>query len=266
MSSIKKLTIIALLLLVVSIIGSIATYKQSYEKKLSVEKIELTNSNFDNIQLTSRNSSIELLQTTQPTAYLELIGIKKNQKFSYSINDATLTIEDNNKQNKFFNLGIPQKASIKIYLPGKQYNTITIKKEDGILLAENIVAKQFSIKGNDGLITFKNTEAAMYSIEALDAILHFEHIKGALNTKMMDGKVKIISSQLQYPVDIALNDGIINIETSKEPQDTTIQLQYNDGIVSLFGQNKTYAQFGNGENKINLSIKDGLIEVKKQTD
>lgn len=262
MSKLKKLTIIASVLLVISIIGGAMTYQLSYGKALSTDNIPLSQQDFANIQLKSHDSAINIRQTNQDTAYLELTGINTDRNFTYAIRENTLFINNEDKQKRWFSLGIRKEKSIQLYLPQKQFDTITIDKGDGYFLAEDIMMKQLAVKGKDGVITLKNTEAELHTIETLDGVLQFEHIKGALKTTATDGKVKLIANQLQYPVDIAMKDGIITVDTNIEPVDTTIQVQYKDGIVSLYGKKTTHAQFGNGENKVNLSIKDGMITVK----
>ncbi len=266
MNKIKKLSILALILLLVGTVGSIITYKQSYSQELDVTKIDITDYNFTSIEISVLDANAELLPSSDSTAYMEVAGSDFNKKLAFTVQDSLLYIKYNNKQVKFFNLGFSKKESLKVYLPDKQYEQIVIKKNDSVFKAKNMAAKQFTISGKDGIVSLENISAADISITARDSMLELNELKGALQAKVKDGKINLVAEQLNYPVDIAANDGLITVVTQKEPENTIIQTEVRDGLTSIYGKRTSSALFGNGENKVQLSVKDGMINVKKQGD
>ena len=264
MNKFKKVSIIALLLLIVGMVGAIATNNEK-QRQLPVEEIEIKDSNYQQIELLTYDAKVELLPTNRANAYIEVTGHKTNKKLSVSVQDSLLFIKYNNKQIKLFNFNIFQKTEvIKVFLPAKQYDQIKVSKHDGTLLVEQLEADQLFINGRDGLITLKNTKAAQTTIKGNDGILELEDATGAISADMKDSVIKMHAKSLQSPISLTARDGIIQLIVADEPENAFINTSIGDGLVSIFGEKNSSKLYGNGETKVDLKLNDGKITVKRQ--
>lgn len=264
MNKFKKVSIIALLLLIIGLVGAIATNSEQ-NRQLPVQEIEIKDPNYKQIELLTYDAKVELLPTNRAHAYIEVSGHKTNKKLSVSVQDSLLFIKYDNKQFKLFNFNIfPKTEAIKLFVPAKQYEQIKVSKHDGTLLIEQLEAEQLVITGRDGLIRLKNTVAAQTTIKGNDGILELEEAAGAINADMKDAIIKMHTAKLQFPISLAARDGLIQLTVVDEPENAFISTSIQDGLVSLFGERNSSMLYGNGETKVNLKLNDGKITIKRQ--
>jgi len=262
MNKFKKVSIVALLLLIIGIVGALLTNNEKM-RQLPIEEIEITDLNFNQIEILTYDANVELHPTNRSTSYIEVTGTKTSKKLSVSVQDSLLFIKYNNKQVRFFNVNLFNKTeALKVFVPSKHYDQIKVSKHDGRLQIEQLDSDQLTITGKDGLIKLKNITANESFIKANDGLLELEEVAGSIKADMKDSIVKLQATKLQYPVDLAARDGMIQITVTEEPQDTIISTSIQDGLVSIFGERNSSKLFGNGDNKVNLKINDGMITVK----
>ena len=262
MNKFKKVSIIALLLIIIGIVGAILT-NNGKQGQLPIEEIEITDLNFSQIEILTYDANVELHPTNRATAYIEVAGYKTSKKLSVSVQDSLLFIKYNNKQIRLFNVNLFQKTeALKVFVPSEQYDHIKVSKHDGRLLIEKLDSDQLTISGKDGLITLKDITANKTSIKANDGVLELVEVSGGIKADMKDSIIKMQTMSLQSPVDLAARDGIIQVTVTDEPQNTMISTSIQDGLVSIFGERNSSKLFGNGDNKVNLKVNDGKITVK----
>ena len=301
----KKLSIIASLLLLVGIIGSIFTFNLIEKPEFLTKEIDINDENFKNIDIQTNDMGIEIIPTNEKSALIEISGHDLNNNFSATVTDSTLSIIYNESKRKLYNLDsnfASNSATMKVYVPKKIYETIRVHGNNGALSAEGLDAKEvefkandgaillrninadsviaisqngkiktedltgstFSLIANDGRINSKNITADSVSIVSHNGKIELDNVKGKLTAKANDGRIQLVTETLDYPIEFTTHNGKIDIQSNNEPENATIDAQANNGSITIFGENKSQAVFGLGENKIKLSSNDGKIIVKNQ--
>lgn len=282
MLNIKRLSMIATGLLLIGIIGSLSTYQFISKPELLTE--EIADDDFTDIEISANDGKIELIPTNEMTARIEVSGDDLKNNFSTAMTNSTLSITYQESSKKFYNLGFPSKsAAIKVYIPKKTYDIISVRAKNGRLMIneveaneidlcanngaidlQNIHADSLNIKANNGRITLKNMATDSVSIVSHNGKIELEEVIGSLSAKANNGSIKLITNTLDTPIDFSTHNGKIHIQTNEEPENAAIQAQAKNGGMKIFGQKKTHASFGAGENKIDLSANNGRIVVEKQ--
>ena len=80
MIKIKKLSVVALVLLVVGIVGGLFTYSSVFQQA-EVKKEEMIKDKFSAIEISSDNAEIDIMPTKESVAKIELVtrGIKREK-------------------------------------------------------------------------------------------------------------------------------------------------------------------------------------------
>lgn len=284
MNKIKKILTVALVLLLVGIIGSILTLKPMINPKLFSEE-KVINKSFSHIEIAADNTSMEILPTTDSTAKVGISGkAGKGSKYylSTDVKNATLSVKVKYEQRSFINL-FPSSLTLKVYVPERLYKTLKIHSDDGRVNVRNLQANDINIKSNDGKIdlsnikgtaiitqandgssNLKNVKANAIKVTANDGRINLDQVDGHISGKANDGAISLTTNQLNHPIELATDNGRINIQTKKKPVNATINASGQNARVSIFEGSDSATVFGKGENLISLTAKDGSITVKKK--
>ncbi|WP_438349818.1 DUF4097 family beta strand repeat-containing protein [Paenibacillus sp. FA6] len=303
MLNIKKLSIIALLLLLVGVVGSVLTYNLTQKSEWVTEEITIKDENFTNIKISINDARVELIPTNEADAFIEISGRGSRNKVSATVQDSILSIVYKEASPKLYNFDIvPKSETLKVYVPKKLYDTvqiqssngsisaedmeasevnvkandgrielrdiyadsIIIESDNGRIKAENMIGSTIKAKANDGRIEFKRIQADLVSAVADNGKIGLEEIKGKLSANANDGQIELLTDSLDYPIDFTTNNGRIDILTASEPTNATIHAQADNGSIKIFGEERSNVTIGSGEVKINLSSKDGKITVENR--
>ncbi|MBS4201884.1 DUF4097 family beta strand repeat protein [Bacillus sp. FJAT-49732] len=285
MNNIKIIATAALFLLLVGIVGSIATFKSMYQsEQISNEKI--IEQDFSNIMIDSNNSKIEIYPSNDSKATVELSGkVAKNLKYTFSadVKGDTLNVELKEKLRKLFNFDFfATSVTLKVYVPEKQYKSIESLSNNGYIKAEKLNTDEFiietdngriqlkdintstiSAKASNGMIDMNNIKATSVETKAANGKVNLNDVEGKIVVKVNNGRVSLTTNNLDRPIDIKSDNGEIIIKADKEPTNATIDVSVDNGIVDIFGQSNRNVVFGNGENMIKLVTHNGRITVNK---
>lgn len=303
MLNIKRLSMIAALLLLIGILGSISTYKFISKPESLTEEIKVTDNDFNDIEIFANDGKIELVPTNEINALIEISGYDLKNNFSATVTDSTLSISYKESSKKFYNFNFSRKsASVKVHIPKKLYDTISVRANNGRLITKELEANEidlsandgsidlqnihadslsvnanngritadsltgttFTLKANDGRITLKNMTTDSVSIVSHNGKIELEEVTGTLSAKANDGSINFATETLDQPIDFSTHNGKIHIQTNQEPVNAEIQAQAKNGSITIFGEKKSHAGFGSEKNKIDLSSNDGRIIVEKQ--
>ncbi|GIN92329.1 hypothetical protein J6TS1_25060 [Siminovitchia terrae] len=283
---IKKVSIIALVLLIVGIAGSLLTVK-SKMTGTEVSETKTVQGNFSNIDVNTNSSRIEILPTKDSTATAELSGeVGKGEKFTFDadVKHDTLLVRLKNKQ-KFihFDFYPTSPLSLKVYLPEKEYDSMQIKNNNGRVHVERMETEELivdidngrielsDIKGSsvraksaNGRIDAKNIRGASFTTRLYNGRINLEDVEGEISGQTSNGRISLITDNLDRPIDLGTDNGRIEILATKEPENATFDIRVGNGKVNVFGEpNRKEAVFGNGENLIKLSTSNGSVTVSK---
>lgn len=262
MNKFKKVSIVALLFLIIGLVGASLTSKQA-TAQMPLEEIEITDSNFQQIEILTYDAKVEVHSTNRNNAYIEVSGKKVDKRLSLSVQDSLLFIKYNNKEFKLFNFNLfAKEESLKVYVPERDYDQIKVTMHDGLLSIEKVNTDQLIVKGRDGKISLKDITANTTQIQGNDGILDIYNVLGAVNANMKDSIIKMQLNEIEAPINLEARDGMIQLAVTEEPQNTFINTSIKDGFVTIFGERMSSMLYGTGDNKVTLKLGDGKITVK----
>lgn len=303
MLNIKKLSMIASLLLLIGIIGSTATYKFISKPESLTEEIKITDYDLSDIEVSINDGRIELVPTNEMTALIEISGYNLKNNFSSTVTDSTLSITYKETAKKLYNFDLAKRSvNVKVYIPKKIYNTLSVHANNGRIVAKELNANEMNLNANDGSIDLQNINADSLSVnsnngrikadslrgttfklqandgritlndlttDSVSIVSHngkieLKEVTGALLAKANDGSINLVTDKIDYPIDFSTHNGKIHIQTNDEPVNAEIQAQAKNGSITIFGEKKSHTVFGSGKNKIDLSSNNGRIVVEKK--
>lgn len=283
MLNIKKLSIVASLLLLVGIIGSAVTYQLFQKQKWVAQEIDIEDNDFTNIDIVMNDGHVELIPTHATGAFIEISGHDITDDVSVTVKEASLAIVHKEKKQKLVSVNFVTKPTIvKVHVPQKNYDSlriqsdngtidlsdmsaafITMESDNGKINADNLAGNTVKAKVNNGRIHIKHITADSVSINSDNGRIELEDIKGQLSAKANNGRIDLLAESLDYPIDITTNNGRINLQTANEPTNATIIAQVANGSSTIFDEKKSHTVFGIGKLPITLSSKNGNIAVSK---
>lgn len=284
MSKIKQISIIALVLLLVGIVGSVLTFKPMLQQT-SVSKEEVIQEQSNRIEITADDAEVEVLSTTDSTAKVDLSGqVGKGAKYHLTTNveNSALIIDVKLAQQNFISL-YSSSLSIKVYVPEALYESLQITGDDGHIAVSDLQAGDIHVTTTDGRVEFnnvkgttlttltkdgsselKNVEAATIQVKSGSGRINLEEVAGQISAETSDGGISLVTSQLDHPLELTTKDGHIHVQTKNKPTNATIIASVEDGHVELFDSSDRHAVFGNGEHTIKLTASDGSITVEEK--
>ncbi|WP_018661690.1 DUF4097 family beta strand repeat-containing protein [Heyndrickxia acidiproducens] len=284
MNKIKKVSIVALVLLLVGAVGSILTFKPMIQQK-SISKEKVINEKFNHIKMVTDNTGVEILPTTDSTARVSLTGkIGKGSKYHLSTDaeNATLSVRVKYEQRSFINF-FPSSLSLKVYVPKTVYESLRIEGDNGRISLSDLQAKDINVKTDNGKIEFdnvkgttittqtdnglsnlKNVKASFVKANSDNGRIALENVEGRIFAKANNGRISLVTHQLDQPIKFETDNGRINIQTKKKPTNAIINASTENGRVELFDRSNRNAVFGNGEHLIKLTASNGRITVENK--
>ncbi|MFD1781522.1 DUF4097 family beta strand repeat-containing protein [Fredinandcohnia salidurans] len=193
---VKKLSFVALLLVVIGGIGSAVTYG-SVNKEVSIhENIPIKNESITSIQVNVDSTDVEFIPVpTMEEARVELVGrgVEKTiQEFSVEEDGQTLSVSLQSKNEKWFNFNfyIPT-LTLKIFAPEKMYQHVNIKGFSSDLLVENLQATTINLATDSGEVKLETITSEEMTVKTFSGDIHMEHVQGAIETKTDSGDLYV---------------------------------------------------------------------------
>jgi len=296
----KELSLVALVLLIVGLVGSAWTFGNRENTEWMTEVVTVENNSFRDIQITVDNGSAELLPTNEPTARIEVSGQQGKYKLSADTKEDRLVVHLDDKDKKLFNFNFNFKTpAVKVYVPANRYDAVQMESRNGKMKLDTIQAHEIAAKtdngtvdlinidteqlradtkngqiradqltsstiqakSNNGRITVKNSIAETMTLEADNGKIDLQHVQGQITGVAKNGRISLLAHELNHPMDLKTNNGSISIQTDREPTNAIIQTHASNGSITVFGEKNGAGSYGAGENLIRLSTKNGKIEV-----
>lgn len=284
MINIKRISIIALILLVVGIVGSLLTFKSMTQlQEVSEEKV--INEAFTQMEILTDNAEVRILPTNDPSAKLEISGnTRKNSKYNLSTNveGSKLFIEVKDKQLSFLNF-FPTLLSVTLYLPEKEYESLIVESDNGLIHIDTLQAREINAKTDNGKMELRNitgntvtTEVSngtsdlinvvtsKVSVNSSNGKIILDGVEGDLYGKTNNGSISLDTSTLDRSIEFTTDNGRITIRTEEEPTNATIDASVDNGKVDIFGNSTNHTTIGDGENLIKLRTDNGGIRIERK--
>lgn len=278
----KKLVMVASVLLIIGIVGSLFNFKTLYsDKEMKEEKI--IDTVFDTINISVDSAKIELIPTNEKNAILEYRTNYSDYNFSSEVKNSTLEVHVDMNQKKLFRFDFFSKGSaLKLYIPKKQYESLQIESDNGRIMIEGIDVKtadirtdngrieinnmandNLTVNSDNGRINLANVDASTVTTKSSNGKIVLNHVTGTLSSKTNNGSISLITEDLERSIDFKTDNGKIEIQTEKEPTNVIFDLKTDNGSIDVFNQSDWDTVIGNGDNTIKLETDNGKIIITK---
>ncbi|WP_373895338.1 DUF4097 domain-containing protein [Virgibacillus sp. CBA3643] len=266
MGNVKKVTGVALLLLVVGGVGSIFTFNFNERTAVAETKTADTD-NITAIDIRMNNEKVIIKPTEESQARIELTGKEANDdktELAVKEDDSTLFIETTKQREKlfqFFTWG--GSKTLTVYLPEKSYESLVVDIDNGNFQVEQITIEGISASTNNGEITMIDIAAESVNVSSDNGKINLDHIDGDINGKTNNGAISLVTAGLDRNIDLDTDNGSITIQTDEKPTNAVFDVRTDNGKINLFGDSDWETVIGNGDNQIKLTTDNGSITVEK---
>ncbi|WML42857.1 DUF4097 family beta strand repeat-containing protein [Neobacillus sp. PS3-40] len=267
MINIKRISIVALILLVVGTIGSYLTFRENY-RTATVLKEKVINKSVTAININTDNTGIEIIPTKGTTTKVRVYGRKTpdiKQTFSANLEEKALSIQLKEHQVKLFNFDFfPVSFLLKVYVPEKQYESLQINNDNGQVKIGRLNVKNLKAKTNNGEMEFNHINAINVDFRTDNgAIRYLGQITGKVTGKTDNGKISFVTPNIDYPIQLRSDNGSITIHTDNEPTNVTYDVHVDNGSINIFNKYTSSSVIGKGDNMIKLTTNNGKISITK---
>ncbi|AVX09660.1 MULTISPECIES: DUF4097 family beta strand repeat-containing protein [Priestia] len=283
----KKLSILAGILILVGIIGSLLTYRAIDPEPISKEKV-INSNQVSKVNIDTDNTRVHVYPIKGDNVKVTLKGetspnIKRD--FTTAVKNSTLFISYNEQQRSWVNFDIVsvlKPLSINVYLPEKQYNSLGISSNNGYVSVKKLRAADVSIGANNGrveledidsqnlntsvhngLTSIKNAAAKTVQAKVNNGKITLSNVQGSLKGETHNGSIALETKELDRDIDFKTNNGKIKITTKKEPSNVQFNVSVDNGKVDILNKYDSSAVIGKGKNIIKLATHNGSISVIK---
>jgi len=258
------ITLFALLLVVAGLIMFNLRGNEVFGENSDKKVIE---ESFASIEVLTNNTAVEIVPTKSSVATVEYSGdTSKKSKYTFDVDvkGETLSVQFKERRRFFFSFGFPSfDLKLTVSIPEKQYESIQVKSGNGRIKVENIQADVVLLETENGQIRLRNVEASTVNVETDNGKVILEHVEGEIKGNSDNGRISLITNKLDWPIDLATDNGSIEIKTESEPTNATIDAETDNGKITIFGEQKNLATYGKGKNMIKLQTDNGRITVTK---
>ncbi|MFD1038389.1 DUF4097 domain-containing protein [Virgibacillus byunsanensis] len=265
MNNVKKIAMVALLLVIIGGVGSIITFNINEPIAVAEDK-EVENTNITAIDIQANNEQIEIHSTNDSKASIELTGKTKTgeERLSVEENGNTLSIRTEEQKNKLFNFNFwTFSMKLNIYLPEKLYDSIQIDNDNGSITAENLDVTEIDAATQNGKINLNNITAENVQMNTNNGKISLSNVDGEIYGKTNNGAISLITNNLDRPIEFDTDNGKIEIQSEQEPTNAILDVRVDNGRIDICGDSNWDSVIGNGENKIKLTTNNGSITMTK---
>jgi DUF4097 and DUF4098 domain-containing protein YvlB len=264
---IKKISIVALILLIVGAVGSLLTFRINY-KTVSVLEEKVITKSVTAININTDNTGIEIVPTKGTETKIKVSGRESpdvSPVFSANVEGKTLSIKLKEEQVKFFNFDfLGTQLLLKVYIPEKQYELIQIDNDNGHVKMAQLNIKDMKANTNNGKMEFNHITADNVDIQSNNGAIYFQgNVTGKIAGRTNNGKISLATPDIDYPIQLESDNGGITIHTDKEPKNVTYDVHVDNGSINIFDKYSNGTKIGNGENLIKLTTNNGEINITK---
>src|SRR5699024_6776337 len=239
----KKITILGVVLVVIGIIGGAFTFKSLLHTDTDSEE-KVIDEDFKAMEINAEDITVNVTSTNDSDTTIKMTTQTSEYDLRTDVSADTLQVNVKHEQKKLFSFDIFDfTPKLHISIPEKEYEKMDLKTDNGIIDVTNITGDEIEATSVNGLIKL-------------------EDVEGDIVSKTNNGKIDLLTEDLDRMVDLDTTNGAIKVITEKEPTNATINASVANGKLSVFGKNKAHSVIGEGENQITLTTENGMITVK----
>lgn len=230
--------------------------------KANNQEIAVEKSNTDDIQVTLTdkeefNSKYELHTEVQDSTLT--INVDRKNFFSrmFQMPDFSKLFDDN-----WFEFGEP---TVIVYVPDNQFDEINVEVDNGMIVAEDINAKNIVANTDNGRIEMEEVVAEQSELSTSNGMIKVSDISGDITAKTDNGAIETELDSLDRNVTLETDNGKINVEVEKEPTNVLFDVDVENGHVNMFDNKYSDDDIiGDGDNLISASADNGSITIEQE--
>lgn len=260
----KKLSILALFLLLIGGVGSYFTFSQSYQEEITSEK-KVSSDMVEEIQISADNASVEVLPTSDTETKVQLVtkGVDVSKlDFTAEVEGKKLIIRLKDKSTFYIGFNI-QSSHLYVYVPQKLYHSIVIDNDNGKVKMSELNVKNLNVQTDNGRIELNRIVSENVDVRSANGKLNLNEVEGNIKGSSNNGKILLATKDLDRNIQLESNNGKISIKTEKEPTNTTFKVSADNGSINILDKYEGNTVIGKGENLVDLKSNNGKIEVVK---
>ncbi|MFE4130840.1 DUF4097 family beta strand repeat-containing protein [Peribacillus sp. YIM B13482] len=264
MINVKKLSIIALVLLLVGVIGSLFTFFQVTDKKTTTEEKTVSGIVTD-VQVDADNAAVEIIPTKDKDTRIELVskGVDVSKlDFSADVEGKKLSIKLKDRHTSRFGFQI-QSLHLKVYVPDKSYKSFVVESDSGKLQISELKSEILNVESQNGRVELNDIITEKVKVKSANGRVDLNNVEGNLVGSSSNGEITLVTKDLDRMIDLESDNGKIMIKTENEPTNTTFNVHVDNGKVDILGKYEGNTVIGKGENLVKLETNNGKIEVTK---
>lgn len=261
----KVFIIVALVLLVAG--GITLMFNTGGQFEDNAKKIVIDDQSFTRIEILTTNAAVEIVPTKDTVTTVAYSGkTKKRSKFIFEavVKENTLSVQFKEKWRSFINFGFSSlDLKLVVKVPEKQYDRIRAESDNGRIKVENIQTEELSLETDNGTIELNTIDATAVDVKTDNGAIILDHVDGTIIGRTDNGRISLVTNNLDRPIELTTDNGKIDIQTEKEPTNATIDVKTDNGRIDVFGYENKHTKFGNGEHLIKLRTDNGRITITK---
>ncbi|MGE7906871.1 DUF4097 family beta strand repeat-containing protein [Peribacillus sp. NPDC094092] len=264
MINVKKLSIIALILLLVGVIGSLFTFSQVTNEETTTEEKTISEIVTD-IQIDTDNAAVEIVPTKDKETRIELVskGMDVSKlDFTADVEGKKLSVQLKDRSTFSFGFHI-QSIHLKVFVPDESYKSFVVESNNGKMQLSGLKSENLNVKSQNGRVELKDIMTEKVEVKSANGKVELNNVEGKLVGSSNNGKITLVTKDLDREIDFESNNGKIMIKTENEPTNTTFDVHVDIGRVDILGKYEGDAVIGKGENLVKLETNNGKIEITK---
>lgn len=276
---------------------------EKIDTNTDTKKIHITNDNFTKVAMNIKIGSLHVYPSDSDVTTIELINAHEKLALTADVIGDTLSIDLKAPKFAFFGfLQIFKGVKVNVALPKKLYTAISMKTDNGGIVAIKVLGKTVKATSDNGSIEIKEIAAMVLDVEtdngriAIDNVqvdklttgtdngriemrnvdaeqIHtetdngriiMEYVNGNITGRTDNGRISLLTTSLDRMIDLETDNGSISVATENNPTDVSIRARVDHGKIDVFGEKNSRTTFGSGTNTVQLSTDNGKITVFKK--
>jgi|SRR5690625_939022 len=276
----KKITIIAALLILIGVIGSLFTFKNGNFKSTVIDEKVIETNDVKQVKVETDNVNLKVESTSDDKASVTLIG-NESSTLTVNVEDTILHIQSNAEKQRLFSFDFfPREFELTVSLPEEIYETIDVSSQNGYISMEKLEAEYFNstakngrvnldtiqggtidLHSNNGRIEANNIFADELDINADNGRISLTNIEASITGKTNNGKITLHQEKLLHRTELHSDNGKIDVTLDEKPNHILYDLTSHNGKVTVFGEKNWDIQVGDGKPLLKLSSNNGKITI-----
>lgn len=249
----KKISLIALILLLIGTAGSLITFKEVNQSVSILEKKEITDQNITRFNVATDNTAIEIIPTNEQKTTVELSGTaKKSSAYTLlaDVEGTTLSVQLKERQTKIYNFDfLSTSLLLKVYVPQKMYDSLGISSNNGRVQAEGLQVKELKAKVSNGRVALRDMTGNTVTVKTDNGRIQAEKLdvkkvkattsNGRIDLKNVSASAtavqadngKIILNNVEGILTGKVKNGLIHLATNH--LDRSINFESDNGHIKI---------------------------------